>query len=390
MKITDLKTTLVSVAHTEPEFISTGMRKGVTQCLIEVETDSGITGLGESICRPNAPVIEAAVQSCKSLLVGADPNNIEGIVNNIRHVGNWHFFERVGNVAIGGIEMALWDIVGKACGKPVYELLGGMVRDRMPIFYYLFRFDLDEMERRAKKAVEDGWQLIYFKVGHDMNADIEAVEAVRGAVGSKAGIRIDANEAWSPGAAVRFIKQIEKFDIEFVEQPTPAKDFDGLAHVRRATNTPIAANQTSWTLQDVLEVVKRDAADVIVTDQYTTGGLLNYKKAVAICEAAGLPVNHHCWGELGIGTAAGAHMVASSPPFLYANQSYVMIHKDDIIVGGLPKIENGSIPIPRGPGLGVDLDPDRVAAAAQRYREQGEFPSRLAHDKVGVTIIPKF
>ena len=180
MKITDLKTTLVSVPHIEPEFISTGMRKGVTQCLIEVETDAGITGLGESICRPNAQVIEAAVQSCKPLLVGADPNNIEGVVNNIRHLGNWHFFERVGNVAIGGIEMALWDIVGKACGKPVYELLGGMVRDRMPIFYYLFRFDLDEMERRAKKAVEDGWQLIYFKVGHDIHADIEAVEAVRG------------------------------------------------------------------------------------------------------------------------------------------------------------------------------------------------------------------
>ena len=163
MKITDLKTTLVSVPHTEPEFISTGMRKGVTQCLIEVETDEGVTGLGESICRPNAPVIEAAIQSCKPLLVGSDPNNIEAVVNNIRHIGNWHFFERVGNVAVGGIEMALWDIVGKACGKPLYELLGGMVRDRMPIFYYLFRFELDEMERRARKAVEDGWQLIYFQ-----------------------------------------------------------------------------------------------------------------------------------------------------------------------------------------------------------------------------------
>lgn len=250
MMITDLKTTLVSVARTEPEFTSPGMRKGVTQCLIEVETDSGLTGRGESICRPNAKVIEAAVQSCKPLLAGAAPNNIEGIVNNIRHLGDWHFFERVGNVAIAGIETALWDIVGQASGKPVYELLGGMVRDRMPIIYYLFRFDLDVMMRRAQKAVE----------------------AVRSAVGNKAGIRIDANEAWTPGAAVRFIKQIERFDVEFVEQATPAKDFDGLAHVRRATNTPIGANQSSWTLQDVLQVVNKDAADVIVTDQYTTGG----------------------------------------------------------------------------------------------------------------------
>ena len=389
MKITDLKTTLVSVPHVEPEFISTGMRKGVTQVLVEVLTDSGFIGLGESISRPNAQVIEAAIQSMKPLLLGADPRNIEAIINNLRHVGGWHFFERVGNVALAGVEMALWDIVGKACHKPVYELLGGMVRDRMPVFYYLFRFPIDEMVKRAKQGIADGYKTIYFKVGHNVHEDIAAVEAVRSAIGSKGEIRIDANEAWTPGTAIRFIKQIEKFDIEWIEQPTPAKDIDGLARVRRAVNTPVAANQTSWTLEDVQQVLKSDAADVIVIDQYQTGGLLTYKKAIALCEASGIPVNHHSWGELGVGTAAGAHVVASSPPLLYANQSYVMIHQDDIVVGGLPKIENGSIAIPRGPGLGVELDPERVARAVEHYRNQGEFPSRLSHDPAGVTLIPK-
>jgi len=389
VKIIDLKTTVLSVPHIEPEFISTGVRNGVTQVLVEVFTDAGITGVGESISRPNARVIEAAIQSMKSLLIGADPSNIEGILNNLRHVGGWHFFERVGNVAIGGLEMALWDIVGKACGKPVYELLGGMVRDRMPVMYYLFRFPLDEMVRRAKNAIANGYGTIYFKVGHDIRADIEAVEAVRAAIGNKGEIRIDANEAWTPGTAVRFIKQIEKFDVEWVEQPTPAKDIDALARVRRAVNTPVAANQTSWTLEDVMQVLKADAADVIVIDQYSTGGLLTYKKAVAICEASGIPVNHHSWGELGIASAAGAHVVASSPPFLYANQSYAMIRKDDIVVGGLPKIEHGSIAIPKGPGLGVELDSERVAQAVARYQEQGEFPARVAHDRVSVTVIPK-
>jgi len=389
VKITDLKTTILSVPHVEPEFISTGMREGVTQVLIEVYTDEGITGLGESISRPNAMVMEAAILSMKPLLVGSDPRNIEGILNNLRHVGGWHFFERVGNVAIGGVEMALWDIVGKACGKPVYELLGGMVRDRMPVMFYLFRFPLDEMVRRAKKAIADGYTTIYFKVGHDIHADIEAVEAVRSAIGNKGEIRIDANEAWTPGTAIRFIKQIERFDVEWIEQPTPAKDIDALARVRRAVNTPVAANQTSWTFEDVQQVLKADAADVIVIDQYQVGGLLTYKKAVALCEASGIPVNHHAWGELGIATAAGAHVVASSPPFLYANQSYVMIHEDDIVVGGLPKIENGSTAIPAGPGLGVELDPKRVAKAVAHYQKQGEFPSRLAHDRVSVTLIPK-
>lgn len=389
VKVTDLKTTIVSVPHVEPEFISTGMRAGVTQILVEVFTDEGIVGLGESISRPNARVIDAAVQSLKPMLVGSDPRNIEGIVNNLRHVGGWHFFERVGNVAIGGVEMALWDIVGKASGRPVYELLGGMVRDRMPVWYYLFRFPVAEMVRRAKAAVAEGHKTIYFKVGHSIRDDIEAIEAVRGAVGNKAEIRIDANEAWTPGTAIRFIKQIEKFDVEWVEQPTPAKDLAALARVRRAVQTPIAANQTSWTFEDVQQVLKSDAADVIVMDMYQTGGLLTYKKAVALCEASGIPVNHHSWGELGIGTAAAAHMVASSPPFLYSNQSYVMVHQSDVVVGGLPQVKEGTIPIPRGPGLGVDLDPELVAQAAERYRREGEFPSRVAHERVDVTLIPK-
>jgi L-alanine-DL-glutamate epimerase-like enolase superfamily enzyme len=100
-------------------------------------------------------------------------------------------------------------------------------------------------------------------------------------------------------------------------------------------------------------------------------------------------VNHHAWGELGVATAAAAHVVASSPPFLYANQSYVMVQQDDIIMGGLPEVKNGSIAIPRGPGLGVELDPDRVARAIERFRKEGEFPSRVAHDHVDVTVMPK-
>ncbi len=389
MKITNVKTTLLSVPHREPEFISTGMRRGVTQCLIEIETDEGITGLGESICRPNAKVIEAAIHSMQPFLLDADPRNIEAIVNNIRYIGGWNFFERVGNVALGGIETALWDIVGKACNKPLYELLGGMVRDRMPVMFYLFRFPIPEMVARAKQAVADGYTTIYFKVGHDIHEDAEAVAAVREAVGKKTQVRIDANEAWTPGTALRFIKQIEQYDIEWVEQPTPMKEVEALAHLRKAVQTPIGANQTTWTLHDVQQVLRNDAADVVVMDFYQTGGILTYKKAIALCEASGIPVNHHCWGEFGVGTAAGAHVVASSPPFLYANQTYANIRADDIIEGGVPPVKDGCIDVPKGPGLGVSLDPDRVARAIERFRKEGEFPARLAHDKASVTLIPK-
>jgi L-alanine-DL-glutamate epimerase-like enolase superfamily enzyme len=389
MKITGLKTTLLSVPYREPEFISTGIRKGVTQCLVEIETDAGITGLGESVCYPNARVIEAAIQSMQPWLIGADPCNIEGILNNLRNGGLWSFFERVGNVALGGVEPALWDIAGKACGKPVYELLGGKVRDRVPVMYYLFRFPLDEMVRRARAALQDGYTTIYFKVGADFHADLEAVAAIREAIGARGQIRIDPNEAWTPGTAIRFIKQIEPYDVEWVEQPTPHKEIEALARVRHAVSTPIAANQTSWTFHDVQQVLRQDAADVIVMDQYQAGGLLTYRKAIALCEASGIPVNHHSWGEFGVGIAAGAHVIVSSPPFLYANQTYLMLRSDDIVQGGPPVVSDGSIAVPAGPGLGVELDYDSVARAAERYRNEGEFPPRTPQSPETVTVIPK-
>src|SRR5204863_5265935 len=117
----------------------------------------------------------------------------------------------------------------------------------------------------------DGYTTIYFKVGGDTRSDIEAVAAVRAVIGDKAEIRIDANEAWAPGTAIRFIKQIEQYDVEWVEQPTPMKDMEALSRLRTAVNTPIAANQTSWTLKDVQQVLRNDAADVVVMDHYQTG-----------------------------------------------------------------------------------------------------------------------
>ena len=388
MKISDIKTTWVNLPHKEPEFLSTGYRYGVTQILVEVETDEGITGLGECICRPNAQVIEAAIQSAKPLLLGRDPRNIEGIVNYLKSIGNYSFFERVGNVMLGGIEPALWDILGKLTGQPLYYLLGGLLRERIPVFYYLFRFELDEMVRWAKQAVAEGYRTIFFKVGGDFHGDIEAVEAVRDAVGKEVNIRVDANEAWTPGTAIRFIKQVEKFDLEWVEEPVIIKDLNALAHVRRSVNTPIAANQSSWTLYDVKRILQANAAAVVVIDQWQMGGLLAYKKAAALAEAYGIGVNHHSWGETSVGHFAGFHVAASSPNFFYANQSYLMMREHDIIKGGLPKVVEGCVEIPHGPGIGVELDREAVELAAERCRRDGPYAAREARDDLKVTLIP--
>jgi L-alanine-DL-glutamate epimerase-like enolase superfamily enzyme len=387
MKIIGIKTTIVAVPHNEPEFMSTGMRRGVNEVLVEIETDEGITGLGECIATC-APVIEAGVNFCKPLLLGRDPRNIEGIVNNLRHVGNWHYFDKVGNVVLAGIETALWDIFGRFTGQPLYFLLGGLVREQIPLMYYLFRFDIQEMVRRAKKAVGEGYKTVYFKVGQqDLSADAEAVEAVRAAVGTGVQVRIDANEMWTVGTAIRFIKQIEKYDVEWVEQPCLSKNIDELAHIRRSVNTPIGADQSAWTFYDVRQVLQKQAADVLIIDQYQVGGLLAYKKCAALAEAYGIPLNHHSFGDLGVGFAAALHVIASTPGFLYANQSFLTIHEDDIIQGGLPKVVDGCVQVPHGPGLGVELDAERVAQAAERYQREGAYAVREAHSD-RVTFVP--
>ena len=386
MKIKDISITKVTVPFKEPEMFSTGFRNGINTLLITILTDSGIVGIGESIGRPSPEVVEAAIISMKEYLLNRDIETIEAILCDLKHLGGWHYFPRVGNIAIAGIEMALWDIKGKKCNQPLYNLFGGLVRDQIPLMYYLFRCEIDEMVDRSKKAVLSGYKTIYFKVGQNIQEDIKAVKAIRESIGKEIAIRIDANEAWSSGAAVRIIKEMEEYQLEWVEQPTPSYDVNGLAKVRKSVKTPIAADQGCWTIHDVYNILHHEAADVLVLDPYKTGGLWEYKKAAAVAESAAVPVNHHAWGELGVGLFAGAHVIASTTNFLYANQSYILNLIDDVIEGGLPHVQDGNLPIPIGVGIGVTLDPERVRESARRYQLEGACQSRIPFEKKLVTV----
>lgn len=388
MKIDSITIKKVAVPFREPESFSTGKRYGVNSVLVVIGTDVGIEGIGESIGRPSPEIVESALLSMKPWLLNRNPEDLEAILSDLRHVGGWHYFPRMGNVAIAGIEMALWDIKGKVTCKPIFNLLGGMVRKQIPLMYYLFRSTIDEMVEQVQKAVEGGFKTIYLKVGQNTEEDVACIKAIREAIGDDVALRIDANEAWSPGAAVRIIKKLEDFHLEWVEQPTPSFDLKGLARVRKAVKTPIAADQACWTINDVHDVISCEAADVLVLDQYKAGGLWEYKKAAAIAEAAGIPVNHHAWGELGVGFFAGIHVVASTTNFLYANQSYILNLSDDVIEGGLPKVQAGCISVPEAPGIGVRLDSEKVEGAVRRYELEGAYLSRIPFENKPV-FVPK-
>lgn len=390
MKITGIRATPVCVPLVENELWAFGGRTGLVSIVVEVDTDEGVVGLGEAPAYPTADVVLAVLRSLDGLVVGEDPRRIERIVRRIDAVGTWHHV-RATSPAIAAVEMACWDIVGKLSGQPLVNLFGGRVRDEVEYLWYLVRKKPDAMRADAEAAVQRGFRTLYLKVGwDDAQADIEAVEAVRDGAGPDASIRIDANEAWSASATIRMARQLERFDLEFVEQPVSGRNLAEMAYVRSRLDVPLLANEATWTREDVLAAVQAGAADAVSLDNQMDGGLLNMKRAAGIAEAAGVPAVKHSLGELAIATVAAAHLIASTPNFLYANQSYVALLADDITARGPLPYAQGRLRIPEGPGLGVTVDPDRLEAHAERYRNDPtgaafHDPARL----VDTPLIPK-
>jgi L-alanine-DL-glutamate epimerase-like enolase superfamily enzyme len=374
MKITDLRATPVAVPYVTDEVWAFGRRRGQVSVLLEVDTDEGLTGLGEAAAYPSADIVLAVLASLRPLVIGADAFQIERLVRRIELVGTWHHV-KASSPAIAAVEMACWDLVGKACGQPLVNLFGGRFHDRVEFFHYVARREPDEVAAEARRAAAAGFGTCYLKVGaDDPRVDLERVAALRDGAGPDMALRVDANEAWSPGAAVRMIGELERYGLELVEQPVSGRDLAEMAYVRGRIGTPMLANEASWTRYDQLAVIRAGAADVLSVDNQMDGGLLNLKRSAGLCEAAGLPVVKHSLGELGVALAAAVHAIAATPNFRYANQAYGALLADDVTEGFAGTFESyvdGTLGVPAGPGLGVALDADKVAKYADLYRTEG-------------------
>jgi L-alanine-DL-glutamate epimerase-like enolase superfamily enzyme len=373
VRITGLEVTIVSVPFTQPETWVWGRRHGITNALVEVFTDEGVTGIGECPGHPHVALVGEVLGAIAETIVGQDPLRIERILGVLMARRGLHHFRHAANIALGGVETALWDIAGKFADQPLANLFGGRIRDRVPYYFYVPMASSEEMAAAAAKGAARGFETIYLKSGFDRQKDVADVAAVRDAVGSQVNLRIDANEAWSVAEAISIARELEPYDLEFIEQPVSMYDIDGLARVRRAVRTPIAANQAAWLEFDVLEIVRRRAADVILTCPHQLHGLLAFRKVAGLCELAGLPIIKHSFGDLGITTLAAAQVLSTLPAATLANQTHYNLLDDDVIAGGPPVFEGGALAAPGGPGIGARLDPDRVARYAETYRREGEF-----------------
>jgi muconate cycloisomerase len=276
---------------------------------------------------------------------------------------------RFGAQVLAGIELALWDLVGKALGQPVHRLIGGAVHDEIAYFGFLQGDTAEELAADARRWVATGSPVIYFKIGRGEAIDLENVAAVREAIGDRR-LRLDGNEAWDVLTAIRMIDKLAAYDPEFVEQPTPSGSLEALAAVKAATRVPIAADQAVFNANDAYEVCRRRLADVLVLGLHETGGILGFRKAAAIAEAAGVNICLHGVFESGITACAANQAAATIPNLDDGNQIMVQLLAEDIV--GAPSLTpvQGRLPVVRGPGLGFELDGDAVARAAERFAKR--------------------
>lgn len=352
--------------------------------LVEISTDAGITGIGESPVIAGAEICKSIIDAATPLLIGEDPFHVDRLRMKFYARFNLiHFHLHTASWAFSGIDTALWDIVGKACGQSLCRLWGGGYRNKVKFWGWVPQTTFSEMQNEAKRYVERGFDCLYLKVGLDRRHDVESVKAIREAVGYDVDLRIDANQAWTPSGAIQMIRKMEKYDLEFVEQPVLMYNLDALARVRDAVSTPILSHESSWTYYDTLNVLKKDAADAVQLDPRFDAGVWGFRVAAGMAEAAGIAAVAHSFGELGVATAFMLHAIASSRSFVYANQTAYTFLADDILEGGMMKFENGHLPVPEKPGLGVKLDASKIEKYAEFYNHEirKRIPDSMAISK---------
>lgn len=337
-----------------------------------MHTDDGVVGFGESICEDPRAVVAYGELMARQF-IGHSPGDIEAILGSIWTEGRWKFFPQFTQLIVAGIEVACWDALGRALGVPTRTFFGGLVNETIDFFGFLQGDDPDTLARHATELAGDGYEVIYLKVGRGARDDDACVAAVRAAIGPDRLLRIDPNEAWDVATAVDRIRRLEQYDLDWVEQPTPAQDIPGLAHVRRSVQVKIAADQAVFTTGQLRAVLEAEAADVIVQGSHDAGGLLRFRQQAFMCGAFGLRINRHAFMESEISFLANAQVAATIPNLTLGNQIMHQLLAERLTLGPGVELDRGRFRVPDTPGHGFEIDADAVGRANERWQRDGAY-----------------
>ena len=338
-----------------------GDMRASTNVILRLDTDAGITGWGEAAPwtvftgSPEASVAALDVY-LRPLLLGADPFRIAALMAAAE--------QRVVHCteAKAAMEMALFDIVGKALGVPVCDLLGGRVRDEIPLSFSVANPDFSQDADLVRQLCAEGIRLFKLKTGFAEHAeDLRRLAALRTILPDDAEVRVDYNQGMQPWEAIRRLRDIEQFRPTFIEQPVPADQRDALAAITAALDTPIMADESVFTPEDALLVASRHIADLIAIKAQKSGGMRRAQEIAAIAAAGGLA----CYGgdmfETGIASTAGTHMIAATANISLGCEFYQPLYylTEDLLAQPFPVL-NGKVQVPTAPGLGIEVDADRL------------------------------
>lgn len=388
MKISDLKLTTVTVPMEAPLRWSLGVETGTTRTIVQVLTDEGIVGLGETY---GGEATAKTLEFARPMIVGGDPFEVEKLLKKLQ-VFCISYETFVAPHVMAGVEMACWDIMGKSLGRPVCSLLGGKFRELIPFAAYLFfRYTSAEGkggEDSPEKLVEYA-DMIVEKCGFDVlkfkggvlppEAELECLRLLRERF-PKAKIRFDPNAAWSVGTSINTLRRMMEYGLEYAEDPTWG--IEAMSLVRRDVPVPFATNMCVINFDQIPLAVRTRCVDIILSDVHYWGGLANNKKLAGICETFQLGMGMHSDRELGISTAAQIHLAAATPYMVYAPDSHYHHQADDVITRPF-EYERGCFRVPEGPGLGVEIDPLKLEKYARYHQEKGEAGEFLDASRPG-------
>lgn len=357
MRITDVQTLWLEAPLRRP--MGGSMRRPpITSrqlLLVRVTTDDGLTGYGESYGIPGlvGPIVNDVY---RPLLVGEDPLHTERLWQAMYTRTGYHGPKGLMIEAVSAIDIALWDIKGRALGTPLSVLLGGPRTDRVQAYAAsIYLGTPDDAVRQAEAFAAAGFGIMKMKVGQGVEADLANVRAVRRSLGERVRLLADANCAYDAKTAIRLGEALQDLGVEWLEEPVPVEDLEGYVAVRNRLSMHVVGSEGEYTRFGFRQFIERRAVDIVQPDLTRVGGLTEGAHIGVMAHAAGLLFSPHCWSSV-IGLAAAVHLSAVLPNFFLleydANPNPLM----DALVAGQLAAHDGWVHVPAGPGLGIVID----------------------------------
>jgi L-alanine-DL-glutamate epimerase-like enolase superfamily enzyme len=368
--IAEVKATVLSARPERGVVFAIGRYDVFRLVLVEVRTDDGLVGFGEAIARRGARMTEHAVKDLLApVLVGRDPTNIEGLWHDMYdRLRRWGHSAGVVIEAMSGVDCALWDIAGKAAGKPVRDLLHGAGRTRVPAYgssVYIDSFDAMVADARAQVSAR-GYAALKIKIGRSpeqggIRADVESVAEIRGALGPGVDLMVDANGAYNGATGTWVGRELEAFDVKWLEEPVPPDDLNGYRRVRSMTSTPLAAGESHFATASFRPMISEGLIDYVQPDLGRCGGITSARHIASLASAFGVGFAPHTGFSGGLSQLAALQLAAAAPEIDSVEHMFIDNPAREIFVEPYPDAEGGFVDVPCAPGLGLDLDFDRIA-----------------------------